>query len=113
MSAPSFDEVANGMSSQGIEALKKILGQSWEAMTPDERAACEHFLLTLVKARFYEMVGRDVSDFMFVLDAALLQWKATGKQVVADALKSVATEMFGFAGAFAGSAIAVLIKGAK
>lgn len=112
MSTPTFDDVVTGVSSQGIEALKLVLKDSWEAMTAQERSDCLQFLVVLTRARLYEIIGRDVSHFMPVLDAALVNWKALGKQVVADAIKNVAAQMFGFAGAFAGSALLALIKGA-
>lgn len=112
MNTPSFDEIVNGVSSTGIDALKKVLGESWNSLSDKERADCLHLLVTLTKARLYEIVGKDTSDYLPILNAAFLNWKVVGKQVVGDAIKSVATQMFGFAGAFAGSAIGALIKGA-
>src|SRR4051812_6651007 len=100
MSAPSLDDVVNGVSSTGITALREVLGESWDQLSTQERADCLHLLTTLTKARLYEIVGRDVSDFLPILNAAFANWKVVGKQVVANAIKNVATTMFGFAGAF-------------
>lgn len=111
MTVPTFDEVTNGIASQGVNALKAVLMESWDALTPEERAECTHLMTTLVKARLYELIGRDVSDYLPVLNAAFDNWKVVGKQVVANAFKSVATQLFGFAGAFAGSAVLTVIKG--
>lgn len=109
---PTFDDVTNGFTSQGIDALKLALGEAWDALTPSERLDATHLLATLVKARILQVVGHDVSIYLPALNAAFAQWKVVGKQVVADAVRSVATTMFGFAGAFAGSALSAVIKGA-
>lgn len=111
MNAPTFDEAVSGLQSTGIAALKATLAESWNALTPQERDDAGHLLATFVKARLYEIAGHDVSDYLPALEAALLNWKVVGKQVVSDGIRKVAAEGFGLAGAFAGGALSTLIKG--
>ena len=108
--APSFDQVTAGVSNGMLEALKKLLDATWGSLTSDERAACVHLLETIVRARFYELLGRDVSAQLRTLNVAFEQWEALGKAVMVDGIRNVATEAFGFAGAFAGSAVAAVLK---
>lgn len=111
MTTPTFDDVASGLASTGMAALQDTLKSSWASYSEDERRSMAKLMGTLVKARLYEAMGRSVDDFLPVLNVALENWKVVGKQVVNSAIHDVFTKMFGFAGAFAGSALTALIKG--
>lgn len=108
----SFDAVLGGLGNKAVETLKATMSDAWGSLTDDEKAQCEHLLFSLAKAHLLELAGQDVSDVLPVLEAALAQWKVVGKQVAISALKSAATEVLGYAGAFAGSAVAAALKSA-
>ncbi len=107
----TFDQVLNGLGSKAVDALRTTLKDSWDSFTFEERSACTKLMWTLSKVHLLELAGDDVSDYKTTLEAAFLQWKAVGKQVVVDGIKKVAQEVFGLAGTFAGGALAAFIKG--
>lgn len=107
----SFDDVLAGLGSKAVDALKVTLADSWASLTDEERAAATKLLVSLARAHLLALAGQDTSGELAVLEAAFLQWKVVGKQVVIDGVKTAATTVFGLAGAFAGSALAGAIKG--
>jgi hypothetical protein len=108
----AFDTVVSGLGSKAVDTLKLTLGNTWNALSEDERTACTKLLMSLARAHLLEIAGQDVSHFLPTLEAAFLQWKVVGQQIVLDGLKSAATDVFGYAGAFAGSALAAAVKAA-
>jgi len=109
---PTFDAVAAGLGSAALTALKDTLSASWESFTDDERKQAMQLMITLARARLHEIAGQDVSSFLPILQAALLQWQVVGKQVLVDGVRAAATEAFGLGGAFAGGLLGTALKGA-
>lgn len=108
----TMDAVVSGFGNKAIEALRLTLGEAWDSLTPEERTSCTHLMLTLAKAHLYEIAGYDVSNYIGTLKVAFQQWQVVGKQVIVDGVRSVAKEMFGLGGSFAGGALAAFIKAA-
>lgn len=107
-----FDDVLSGLGNKSVDVLKLTLKESWDSFTPDERLDCTRLMFTLAKVHLYELAGYDVSEYKDILEAAFLQWKVVGKQVIVDGVQKAATQVFGLAGAFAGGLLASFIKAA-
>ena len=112
MNAPSFDAVLGGLGNSAVSALRLTLADSWDSLTDQEKKDAEQLLFALAKARLFEIAGYDVSDHLPILEAAFLQWKVVGKQIVLDGIKQAATTALGLGGAFVGGAVAQLVKSA-
>lgn len=113
MADATFDAVVGGFSDQGIAALQRAMADAWSALSTQEKLDCTKLLVTLVRYHLLDVIGQPVQAELAICKVAFEQWSVVGKQVVADAVKGVLTEMFGLAGAFAGSALGTFIKGLK
>src|SRR3990167_11164994 len=91
----SFDDVLKGISDKSVQSLKDKLGDLWESFTVQEREGLARLLTKVGQARLEELAGKDVSDFLPVLDAALLQYQAAGQVVTAQAVTAVVQEVVG------------------
>lgn len=108
----SLDDVVDGIARHGLEQVKTQLGKAWDSLTNDERKDCERLLQKIAMAKMLEIGGADVSEYLPILEAALLQWKALASLEFRAALVAAVKEVLSFAGTFTASAVRTLVMGA-
>jgi hypothetical protein len=105
-----LDQIVDGYGNKAVDVLKKTMAGAWDALSDEDKAAVKKLAFTMAKAHILETAGYDVSDYIGTLNSAMLQWKFVGQQVTINAFRTAAHEVFGVAGAFAGSALAAFVK---